>query len=182
MALTFTPQAKIGESCPEFDLLSVEGPRFVLADFKEKKALVVMFLCNHCPYVKAVEDRILSLARELGPNGVAFVAICANDPAENEEDSFENLQKRWKEKKYPFPYLLDTTQSVAKAFDAVCTPDFFVYDQNRKLAYRGRLDDNWKEAAKVTRRDLKSAIERVLNAQPPLEPQHPAMGCSIKWL
>lgn len=181
MALTFTPEAKLGAQCPDFNLPSVDGHQYKLSSFEQSKALVVMFICNHCPYVKAVEDRILKLARELIPQGAAFIGICSNDPSEYEEDSAENLLRRWKEKEYPFPYLHDSTQAVAKSFDAVCTPDFFVYDQARKLVYRGRLDDNWKEAAKVTRRDLKSAIEKVLTDQPPLERQHPAMGCSIKW-
>lgn len=182
MALTFTPDPEIGFACPDFDLPSVEGGRFKRDDFRESAALVVMFICNHCPYVKAVEDRILTLARDLSSQSVQFVAICSNDPSEYEEDSFENLKKRWTEKSYPFPYLHDSQQTVAKSFGAVCTPDFFVFGSDRKLAYRGRLDDNWKEPAKVTRRELRSAIERVLAGQPPMERQHPAMGCSIKWL
>lgn len=141
-----------------------------------------MFICNHCPYVKAVEERILTLARSFDKNQVAFVAICSNDPNEYPEDSFENLKKRWEEKEYSFPYLHDKSQAVAISFDAVCTPDFFVYDKNRKLAYRGRLDDNWKEPLKVTREDLKHAIEALLKGERPGEQQYPSMGCSIKWL
>jgi peroxiredoxin len=98
MALTFTPEAKLGENCPEFELPSVDGQVYGLKSFADSKALVVMFLCNHCPYVKAVEDRVLALAAELKSKGAAFVAICSNDPKEYEEDSFENLKKRWKEK------------------------------------------------------------------------------------
>lgn len=182
MALTFTPESELGTKCPDFSLNAVDGKVYGLGDFADRKALVVMFICNHCPYVKAIEDRLLKLGRELANKSVALVAVCSNDPSEYEEDSFENLKRRWKEKQYPFPYLHDQTQSMAKAFGAVCTPDFFVFDQTRSLTYRGRLDDNWKEPAKVTRQDLRSAIERILSDESPLERQHPAMGCSIKWL
>lgn len=160
----------------------MDGKTYDLKSFQGAEVLVVMFICNHCPYVKAVEDRILSLARGFDKSRVAFVAICSNDPNEYPEDSFENLKKRWEEKSYPFPYLHDKTQDVAQGFDAVCTPDFFVYDKNRKLVYRGRLDDNWKESAKVTREDLRAAIELSLAGERPAEQQYPSMGCSIKWL
>lgn len=182
MALTFTPLPDIGKLCPDFDLLATDGKRYRLADFQNKKVLVVMFICNHCPYVKAVEDRILQLARDLSQESVQFVAICSNDPTEYEEDSFENLKKRAEEKQYPFPYLHDPEQTVAKEFDAVCTPDFYVFDSSRKLVYRGRLDDSWKDVTKVTQQSLKDAIENALSEQPPFEKQFPSMGCSIKWL
>ncbi len=182
MALTFTPNPEVGRACPDFDLLAVDGFRYGLASFSKARALVVMFICNHCPYVKAVEERILTLAREYSTGEAAFVAVASNDPSDHPEDSFEGLKARWREKSYPFPYLFDETQSVAKAFDAVCTPDFFVFDAERKLAYRGRLDDNWKDASKAKTQELKAAIDNVLAGRPALERQLPSMGCSIKWI
>lgn len=181
MALTFTPEAEIGRTCPSFSLPSVEGKTFSLKDFEQYKVLVVMFICNHCPYVKAIEDRILSLANSFKGQSVGFVAICSNDSSEYPEDSFENIKKRWLEKQYPFPYLYDETQEVAKMFDAVCTPDFFVYNEKRSLSYRGRLDDSWKDATKVKSHELKKAIDELLFSNSISFEQHPSMGCSIKW-
>lgn len=174
---------EVGRACPSyFDLLAVDGFRYGLASFSKARALVVMFICNHCPYVKAVEERILTLAREYSTGEAAFVAVASNDPSDHPEYFFEGLKARWREKSYPFPYLFDETQSVAKAFDAVCTPDFFVFDAERKLAYRGRLDDNWKDASKAKTQELKAAIDNVLAGRPALERQLPSMGCSIKWI
>lgn len=182
MALTYTPDPEIGKPCPDFTLPAVEGRSYSLAHFSEKKVLAVMFICNHCPYVKAIEDRLLNLAHEMKNQSVQFVAICSNDSKKYTEDSFEGLKSRWHEKNYPFPYLHDQDQSVAKAFGAVCTPDFFIYDENRKLKYRGRLDDSWKDETQVTQRELKNAIESILKNTPIEAPQIPSMGCSIKWL
>ncbi len=182
MALTYTPEPEIGRRCPEFILSAVDGKTYSLKDFSKSKILVVMFICNHCPYVKAVEDRFIALGNYFETSDVAFVAICANEPTDYPEDSFEKLKERWKEKKYPFPYLHDREQVVARNFDAVCTPDFFVYDQNRHLSYRGRLDDNWKDASKVKSEDLKLAIQDILKKQKVSFRQYPSMGCSIKWI
>jgi hypothetical protein len=113
-----------------------------------------MFICNHCPYVQAVEDRYVALARAYGPKGVQFVGICSNDPTGYPEDAPAELLARWRKKGYGFPYLVDASQDVARTFDAVCTPDIYVYDRDRRLAYHGRIDDNWKEPSKVTRREL----------------------------
>jgi peroxiredoxin len=181
MSLTFTPQDGLGTPCPDFSLPGTDDHVHSLAEYKNGKPLVVMFICNHCPYVKAVEDRLIQLARDLRQKDVNVVAICANDPDDNEEDSFENLQKRAVEKNYSFPYLFDESQEVAEEFDAVCTPDFFVYDSHLKLAYRGRLDDSWKDAAKVTRRELFEAVQLLLQNKPAPEKQTPSMGCNIKW-
>ncbi|MGE0762209.1 MAG: thioredoxin family protein [Bdellovibrionales bacterium] len=181
MALTYTPDGDLGSSLPDFHLPSVDGKTFSPKDFSDSRVLVVMFMCNHCPYVQAIEDRLLDLAKRQQPKGVAFTAICANDPSEHPEDAPAALLQRWQQKKYPFPYLVDKDQRVAKAFGAVCTPDFFVYDQNRKLAYRGRLDDSWKNPAAVTRRELETAVTALLSGQRPLTLQNPSMGCSIKW-
>lgn len=182
MALTQTPAPEIGQPMPVFDLAAVDGKRYSGSELaKSKKALLVMFICNHCPYVKAVEDRLINLARRWESKGVGFVAICSNDSEGYPEDSFGELKKRWELKSYGFPYLHDETQAVAKKFGAVCTPDFFLYDQNQKLVYRGRLDDSWKDSSKVTQEELSQAIQAALNSEPPLPQQKPSMGCSIKW-
>lgn len=181
MALTYTPENELGSQCPEFKLLGVDGKTYQLKDFVNNRPLLVMFICNHCPYVKAIEDRLITLGHDLKKLSINVVAICANDSLKYEEDSFENLKQRWFDKSYPFIYLHDSTQEVAKKFGAVCTPDFFVYDKNLKLAYRGRLDDSWKDETKVTQRELFSAIEKLNQDLPLTEKQNPAMGCSIKW-
>jgi peroxiredoxin len=181
MALTYTPAGELGGACPDFCLPSVEGPLYSLKDFAGSPVLCLIFMCNHCPYVKAVEDRILDLARDLKNQKVQFVGICANDPQDNPEDDVPALRKRWEEKKYPFPYLYDHEQSTSREFGAVCTPDYFVYDQNRCLAYRGRLDDSWKNPALVQHQELKNAVAALLAGQRPSAAQFPSMGCSIKW-
>jgi peroxiredoxin len=182
MALTFTPQAELGTKIPDFKLTAVvDGRSYSLRDFQNGKPLVVMFICNHCPYVKAIEDRLIVLARDLGALGVNVVAICSNDPSDNPEDSFENLKARAVEKSYPFKYLHDPDQKIAGLFGAVCTPDFFVYDGEGHLAYRGRLDDSWKNAAAVQKRELFEAVQMLLKNQPVPEKQIPSMGCNIKW-
>jgi peroxiredoxin len=181
MALTYTPPPELGQDCIDFKLPAVDGKTYSLNDFQDAKVLVVMFICNHCPYVKAIEDRLISLGHELTSKGVRFVAICSNDAENYPDDSFENLKSRWLKKKYPFPYLHDEDQSVAKAFGAVCTPDFFVYDENQKLAYRGRLDDSWKDPTQVKHQELKGAVQSLLNGSQPVLEQKPSMGCNIKW-
>lgn len=181
MALTYTPQPEIGSPCPQFTLPGTDGKTYSLKDFQNGKPYLVMFICNHCPYVIAIEERLITLSRELKSQDVNVIAICSNDPIENPEDSFENMKKRAQEKEYPFPYLHDLSQEVAKSFGAVCTPDFFVYDSLNQLAYRGRLDDSWKDASKVTQRELHSAVQALLKNQRPPENQIPSMGCNIKW-
>lgn len=177
----YTPPGELGSTCPPFDLLGTDGHRHNLDSVSGAKALVIMFICNHCPYVKAVEDRILVLAREIIALGAKIVAISSNDANNYPEDSFENMKLRAETKQYSFPYLHDTTQAVAKKFAAVCTPDFFVYDQDLKLAYRGRLDDSWKDAKLVTRHELRHAVLQLLQDREVPQVQYPSMGCSIKW-
>lgn len=181
MALTYTPQAEPGAPCPDFKLPAVDGRTYSLKDFNGAKVLVVAFICNHCPYVKAIEERLLQLPREYQPAQLQLVAICSNDPADYPEDSPAELKKRWQEKKYSFPYLIDESQNTARAFGAVCTPDFYVYGPDRKLAYRGRLDDSWKNPLLVRRRELKEAADAVLAGKSLNSLQNPSMGCSIKW-
>ncbi|MCB0420058.1 MAG: thioredoxin family protein [Bdellovibrionales bacterium] len=181
MALTYTPSGELQSSCPHFSLLGVDGHQYSLDSFCDAQALVVLFICNHCPYVQAIEERIIQLAADLKKMNVQVIGICSNDPSEYEEDSYENLKKRWLEKKYEFPYLFDESQEVAKNFGAVCTPDLFVYDDNRNLIYRGRLDDSWRDASKVKEESLKEAVINYLNGCPVASDQVPSMGCSIKW-
>lgn len=181
MALTYSPVPELGQSCPDFTLPGLDGRTYAPADFRNGRPLVVMFICNHCPYVKAIEDRLAQLGRDLREKGIPLVAIAANDTRAYPEDSLENLRRRATEKGYVFPYLFDESQAVARAFGAVCTPDFFVYDSAHTLRYRGRLDDSWKDESKVTRRELFEAV-LTLDHGAELSPhQPPAMGCSIKW-
>jgi peroxiredoxin len=178
-------RSTLGTPCPDFRLPAVDGKTYTREDFGAAPVLVVMFICNHCPYVQAVEDRLIALARELEPRNVQFVGICANDPISYPDDSFDKLAERWRKKGYGFPYLHDEAQDVARAFGAVCTPDIFVYDRqkdgSRRLAYRGRIDDSWKDPSKVTRRDLRDALEALLEGRQPSPEQRPSLGCSIKW-
>jgi len=176
-----TPPPELGAPCPDFRLPAVDGKTYARDDFPAKPALVVMFICNHCPYVKAVEDRLIRLAREFEPRGVQFVAVCANDAENYPDDAFDKLAARWRERGYGFPYLHDEAQDVARAFGAVCTPDIFVFDRDRRLAYRGRIDDSWKDESRVTRRELADALDALVAGKQPSREQRPSMGCSIKW-
>jgi len=173
--------AEAGARCPEFRLPAVDGKTYARDDFAEAPVLVIMFICNHCPYVRAVEDRLIALGREYGPKGVQFVGVCSNDAITYPDDAFDKLAERWRDKSYGFPYLHDDSQEVARAFGAVCTPDIYVYDRDRQLAYRGRIDDSWKEPAKVTRRELAEALDALLAGRRPAAEQKPTLGCSIKW-
>lgn len=181
MALTYTPENELGSQCPDFKLPGVDNKFYQLQDFCNNKPMLIMFICNHCPYVKAIEDRLIELALDLKKHHVNVIAISSNDSARYPDDSFENMKKRSVEKSYPFIYLHDDSQEVAKKFGAVCTPDFFVYDESLHLAYRGRLDDSWKDDTKVTKRELYDAVLKLLKNEPLTEKQTPSMGCSIKW-
>lgn len=177
-----TPVCEFGLDAVNFSLPGVDGKTWTLQDCKGEKGLLIMFICNHCPYVKAIQQRIVRDCRVLLEQGIKSVAIMSNDPSLYEEDSFENMQKIALEYDFPFPYLLDESQAVAKAYGAVCTPDFFGYNADLKLQYRGRLDASRKESApEDVRRDLFEAMQQVAQTgQGPAE-QIPSMGCSIKW-
>lgn len=184
MALTHTPAGERDSLAPSFALPGTDGKVWRLDDFSQARALVVVFMCNHCPYVIAVQERINQLAQEYAPRGVAVVGISANDTERYPQDNLEAMKVRAKEQGYVFPYLLDETQEVARAYGAVCTPDFFVYQKSSasfRLQYRGRLDDSWKDAQAVRRRDLALALDAILAGQPVTDSQTPSMGCSIKW-
>jgi peroxiredoxin len=172
----------LGTSAPDFELLDVSGRMVSLADFKGKKALVVAFICNHCPFVKHIADPFARLANEWQSRGVAVVAISSNDVATHPSDSPEQMVHEAEQRGYTFPYLYDETQEVAKEYHAACTPDFFLFDENQKLVYRGQLDDSRPGNDKpVTGADLTAAIDAVLAGGPVLATQKASMGCNIKW-
>lgn len=181
MALLESRDAELGMQAPDFDLKGTNERTYSLASFADAEVLVVMFICNHCPYVKAVRQRLIDLAEDMADESVATVAISSNDAERYPDDSFERMKEVDEEYNYPFPYLYDETQDVARSYGAVCTPDFFVFDQDRRLQYRGRLDDNWKEPSQVTRQEMRMAIEALLAGEQPQQEQHSSMGCSIKW-
>jgi peroxiredoxin len=178
MAATVT-QVGLDTSAPEFRLPATDGKTYALDDVAGEKGTVVVFICNHCPYVKAVIDRVVSDARVLRSEGVGFAAICPNDAASYPEDSFENMKRFAKAHNFPFPYLHDETQTVARAYGAVCTPDFFGYDAGRRLKYRGRLDEGRTTPPRAgAPRELVVAIATTGVA--PAD-QKASIGCSIKW-
>jgi len=181
MVRTETPIVDRTFQLPDFELPGVDGKTYRRDDVMGPKGLLVIFMCNHCPYVKAVEDRILRDVRDLQELGVGAAAIMANDPSDYPEDSFDNLKARAEEKAYPMPYLFDETQEVAKRFGAVCTPDFFGFNADGYLQYRGRLDESRKEAVPGARRELFEGMTQVAETGRGPEEQTPSMGCSIKW-
>ncbi len=181
MALMHSNMGPLGSLAKNFDLLGTDDKRYSLDSFSDKKVLVIIFMCNHCPYVKAILQRLIDLQNEWINQGVQLIGINPNDTIKYPDDSMENMKKIVEEKNIPFPYLLDETQEVAVAYDAICTPDIFVYGQERTLLYQGRIDDDWQHPEKVTRQDLKEAIQLIVNDEMVFEDQTPSMGCSIKW-
>jgi len=179
MALTESTMVKLGSEAPYFNLPNTDGENVSL-DYFKAEILVVIFTCNHCPYAKAVEDRLIELGNNYSKT-VDFVLISSNDVENYPADSPEKMAELARNKGYPFPYLFDETQEIAKAYSAVCTPDIFLYNSERKLKYRGRLDDNWQNPNQVEREELKMAIEAVLNGKEIDFEQIPSMGCNIKW-
>jgi peroxiredoxin len=182
MVSTYTPVCDFGASPPDFSLLGVDGKTWSLQDCVGPKGLLVMFICNHCPYVKAITHKLVRDTSELATLGVNSVAIMSNDPTDYAEDSYQNMQRISREFSYPFPYLVDSTQEVALAYGAVCTPDFFGYNNKLELQYRGRLDASGRQPDEgdVTR-DLFLAMKQVAETGQGPEEQVPSIGCSIKW-
>ena len=177
-----TPVCDFGWKAPEFGLPGVDGKTWTLADAMGPNGLLVMFICNHCPYVKAIRPRLVrDLAELKRDHGVHAIAIMSNDPAEYAEDRFENMQAVAAEFGFAFPYVLDASQQVAKAYGAVCTPDFFGYDRNLRLVYRGRLDDAGRSPKVGNRRELVEAMLAVARGGAAPAVQHASIGCSIKW-
>lgn len=172
----------LGTRAPDFRLPDTDGRIVSLADFTDARALLVMFICNHCPYVKHVQHELARIGRDYGLRGVGMVAISANDAAAYPDDGPARMREEKARVGYPFPYLYDETQAVAKAYRAACTPDLFLFDRDRRLVYRGQLDDSRPKNAKpVTGRDLRAALDLVLAGKPVPAEQVPSVGCNIKW-
>lgn len=172
---------RIGDSAPPFELPGVDGKTHKLEDYADKDVLGVAFICVHCPYVKAYEDRYITIQNDYAAKGFQLLGINPNDSRRYPEDSFENMKRRAAEKNYPFPYLRDKTQDVADAYGAQATPEFFIFNKERKLVYRGRIDDNYQEPSKVKETYLRDALDAILAGEQPSKSFVPAIGCSIKW-
>jgi len=182
MVRTASTMLPLGTRVPDFSLPDTEGEIVSLSDFPGARALLVMFLCNHCPFVIHIRDRLVELVKEWQARGVAVVGICANDPQSYPDDAPQRLAQAARRHGYTFPYLFDETQEVAKAFRAACTPDFFLFDGERRLVYRGQLDDSRPDnGIPITGRDLSAAIDAVLEGRPMPREQKPSLGCNIKW-
>jgi peroxiredoxin len=181
MVATAQPVCNFGWKAVDFDLPGVDGKRHTLASARGPQGLLVMFICNHCPYVRAVIDRIVRDAKELAPLGIGSIAIMSNDPTDYPEDSFDNMRRVAKAKGFPFPYVLDETQEIARAYGAVCTPDFFGFNANLELQYRGRLDASRKETVPGARRELFEAMRDIATSGQGPKEQVASIGCSIKW-
>jgi len=173
--------AHINSPIPSFSLPGTNGAILTNDSFNNYRILVIVFMCNHCPYVQAVIGRLISFQKEFESKGVKFIGINSNDVKSYPEDSFKKMKEYYSKWNMNFPYLFDETQEVARAFDAVCTPDIYVYDDKRHLKYRGRIDDNWKDENTVTKRELYKAILMMLENKELTGKQYPSMGCSIKW-
>jgi peroxiredoxin len=176
-----TNNLKIGSQAPDFNLPGVDGKNYSLNSFKDNKALIVIFSCNHCPYVQAYEDRIKQIQEDYKTEGVSVVAINSNEDMNYPDDSFKNMKKRFLEKKFNFPYLRDDDQYVARAYDATHTPEIFLFDKQRKLAFHGKIDDNWQEPKKVQNHYLKNALDELLEGKEISVPETFTIGCTIKW-
>lgn len=181
MASINPPVCEFGWQAPSFRLPNVDGKLISLSESMGKNGLLVMFICNHCPYVKAILPRLIADVSELKVLGINTVAIMSNDPSDYPEDSFENMQQIAKDMNFPFPYLLDETQQVAKDYVAVCTPDFFGFNSKAELQYRGRFDESRKETAPNSTRDLFFGMKQVAETGAGPREQISSIGCSIKW-
>lgn len=183
MAQTPSTMIALGTKAPEFTLPdTVSGKNLSLNNLKSDKATLIMFICNHCPFVIHVNKELVKLANDYIPKGISFIAISANDVVNFSEDSPEKMKQEAKALGYPFPYLYDESQNVARAYDAACTPDFFIYDKDLKLVYRGQLDDSRpSNGIPVTGKDIRAALDCLLSGKPVSSEQKPSIGCNIKW-
>jgi len=182
MVQTASTMLELGSPAPDFCLPDPAGRQFCRDDFRDQPALLVVFMCNHCPFVKHVQGALAALVAEYQPQGLAAVGINSNDVANHPDDAPDKMAEEAARVGYTFPYLYDESQAVAQAYRAACTPDFFLFDAERRLVYRGQFDDARPgNAAPVTGADLRGAIEAVLREQPVPEPQKPSIGCNIKW-
>ena len=182
MSLTESTMLPLGTIAPNFHLKDVVSSNYYsLDDLASNQATVIMFICNHCPFVIHVNQGLVQLANDYKSKGVAFIAISSNDVETHPDDSPDKMRIVAKVLKYPFPYLYDKRQEVAKAYDAACTPDFYIFDKDRKLAYRGRLDESRPgNGMPVTGKDMRAALDQIIDGKVP-EPQYPSAGCNIKW-
>ena len=182
MTLTPSTMLELGTPAPRFRLPDTEGRLLTLADFKDAPALLVVFMCNHCPYVKHIRPALAAFAREFQPKGLAVVGINSNDAAKHPDDSPEKMVDEVALAGYTFPYLYDETQETAKVYRAACTPDFFLFNKDRKLVYRGQFDDSRPgNNVPLTGKDLRDAVNSVLAGKSPSAEQKPSIGCNIKW-
>lgn len=182
MVLLKTPVCEFGKMAPDFRLLGVDGKYYSLADCSKKNGVLVMFICNHCPYVKAILPRLIEDMKTLLSKDIGCVAISSNDPKDYPEDSYKNMQQLATDMQFPFPYLVDETQEIAKAYGAVCTPDFFGYNSNLRLQYRGRLDESGiKPAPSDAKKELVEAMTLIAVTGKGPKNQIASQGCSIKW-
>jgi len=182
MVRTPSTMLTLGTQAPDFELPNIDGRLVTLADAAGPRGTVVMFICNHCPFVKHVADQLAQIGRDFMPRGIGLVAISSNDVSTHPADSPEQMVREAEERGYPFPYLYDATQDVAKAYRAACTPDFFLFDAGRRLVYRGQLDASRPgNDIPVTGGDLRDALEAVLADRPVAAEQTPSIGCNIKW-
>ncbi len=183
MVLLESVKVPMGSEASGFLLEGIDGETYGLESFAKAKVLVLIFMCNHCPYVQAIWGRLNVLQDRFGSDGVQLVGINSNTANEDySEETFDKMRQYALEYEMNFPYLEDKDQAVAREYKAQCTPDIYVYDSERKLAYHGRLDDNWKEESGVQKEELAGAVEALLGGERPAEEQKPAMGCSIKWV
>ena len=176
-----TNTLSLGSKAPDFNLVGVDDKYYSLNSFSDKKALIIIFSCNHCPYVQAYEDRMIKIQRDYEEKGVAIAAVNSNDDKAYPEDSFENMKKRAIQKGFNFPYLRDEEQSTAKAFDATHTPEIFLFDSERKLVFHGKIDDNWQEPEKAVNHYLRNALDELLAGKEISVPETFTIGCTIKW-
>ena len=182
MVRTASTMLPLGTQAPDFTLTNTDGNRVSLSDFRDKKALVIIFMCNHCPYVKHVAPELTRVSNEFRPKGVGFIGISSNDVVAHPEDSPEMMKVEAAKQGYKFPYLYDADQSVAMAYNAACTPDIFVFDSSNRLVYRGQLDDSRPKSDKpLTGKDLRTALDCILAGKQVSNEQRPSIGCNIKW-
>ncbi len=181
MALLKSTMVPLETPAHDFHLPGVDGKMYSLESFSAKKVLAIIFMCNHCPYVKAVLQRLIDLQNDFSDKGVQLAGINSNDAVKYPDDSMDNMKITAEEKNISFPYLFDESQNTARDYDAVCTPDIYVYGEERKLLYRGRIDDNWEKPENVKTSDLRNAIECILSGRQIDSNQISSMGCSIKW-
>ena len=183
MALTESNQVETGSKAPDFTLLNtIDNQEYSLQDLKGKQGTVIVFSCNHCPFVKHINQELVAVAKKYQKKGIQFIAISSNDVKNYPQDGPAKMKEVAKEEAYPFPYLYDESQQVAKDYNAACTPDFYLFDDDLRLAYHGRFDASRPgNDVAVTGKDLVDAMEALLDNQPLLEQQLPSMGCNIKW-